>query len=63
MQRGLVGDIVKRFEQRGYELKALKLRIASEELLKKHYKDLVGKKFFPSLMEYMCSGPVVSMVW
>jgi nucleoside-diphosphate kinase len=63
VQRGLVGDIIKRFEQRGYQLKALKLKQASEELLREHYKDLVDKKFFPSLLEYMLSGPVVCMVW
>lgn len=63
MQRGLVGEIVKRFEQRGYELKALKMKIASEELLNTHYADLTSKGFFPALREYMCSGPVVCMVW
>mmetsp|Transcript_35932 Transcript_35932/g.63464 ORF Transcript_35932/g.63464 Transcript_35932/m.63464 type:complete len:233 (+) Transcript_35932:70-768(+) len=63
VQRGLVGDIIKRFEQRGYQLKALKLYQATEELLRKHYKDLTEKKFFPALLEYMLSGPVVCMVW
>jgi nucleoside-diphosphate kinase len=47
VQRGLVGEIIKRFEQRGYELKALKLYQASDELLRQHYCDLVDKKFFP----------------
>ena len=63
VQRGLVGDIVKRFEQRGYQLKALKLYQASEELLREHYCDLVEKKFFPDLLSYMLSGPVTCMVW
>ena len=63
VQRGLVGDIIKRFEQRGYQLKALKLFQASEELLRKHYCDLVEKKFFPALLDYMVSGPVACMVW
>ena len=63
VQRGLVGDIIKRFEQRGYQLKALKLYQASEELLRQHYCDLVEKKFFPSLLGYMLSGPVTCMVW
>ncbi len=63
VQRGLVGEIVKRFEQRGYSLKALKLFQASEELLKEHYCDLVEKKFFPDLLAYMLSGPVTCMVW
>lgn len=63
VQRGLVGTIIGRFEQRGYKLQALKLYQASEELLRTHYSDLVEKKFFPSLLEYMLSGPVTCMVW
>merc|ERR1719231_899895 len=63
VQRGLVGEITKRFEQRGYLLKGLKLFQASEELLKEHYCDLVEKKFFPALLAYMLSGPVTCMVW
>jgi nucleoside-diphosphate kinase len=42
---------------------ALKMQVASEELLKTHYGDLATKPFFPSLVEYMKSGPVVPMVW
>ena len=63
VQRGLVGEIIKRFEQRGYKLQALKLFQASEELLREHYCDLVEKKFFPDLLAYMLSGPVTCMVW
>ena len=63
VQRGLIGDIVKRFEQKGFKLVALKMMQADEALLKEHYKDLVDKPFFPSLLSYMTSGPVVPMVW
>jgi len=63
VQRGLVGEILKRFEQRGYQLKGLKLYQADEALLKQHYSDLVEKPFFPSLLSYMLSGPVTCMVW
>jgi len=63
VQRGLVGPIIQRFEQRGYQLKALKLYQASEELLRTHYCDLVEKPFFPKLLGYMLSGPVTCMVW
>merc|ERR1712087_458167 len=62
-QRGLVGAIIQRFEQRGYQLKALKLYQANEELLRTHYSDLVEKPFFPKLLAYMLSGPVCCMVW
>jgi nucleoside-diphosphate kinase len=63
VQRGLIGEIIGRFEQRGYQLKALKLIQPTEALLKEHYNELVTKSFFPRLLEYMLSGPVCAMVW
>merc|ERR1712190_55286 len=63
VQRGLVGEIIKRFEQKGFKLVAMKMMHASEELLKEHYADLSSKAFFPGLVKYMGSGPVVPMVW
>merc|ERR1739848_820667 len=63
VQRGLVGDIIKRFEKKGFKLVAMKMMHASEELLKQHYADLAKKPFFPDLVGYMASGPVVPMVW
>lgn len=63
VHRGLVGEIIKRFEARGYKLVSMKFMHASEELLKKHYADLSERGFFPSLIKYMSSGPVVPMVW
>lgn len=63
VQRGLVGEIIKRFEQKGFRLVALKFLQASEELLKQHYIDLKDRPFFPGLVKYMGSGPVVAMVW
>jgi len=63
VQRGLVGEIIARFEKRGFFLRALKLTSPSEELLKQHYADLAQKAFFPKLIAYMLSGPVVCMVW
>jgi len=63
VQRGLVGDIIKRFEQKGFKLVAIKNLNASEELLKKHYADLAARPFFPGLVKYMQLGPVVPMVW
>ncbi|XP_075229998.1 nucleoside diphosphate kinase [Lycorma delicatula] len=63
VQRGLVGKIIKRFENKGFKLVAMKFTWPSEELLKQHYKDLEGRPFFPGLVKYMSSGPVVPMVW
>merc|ERR1712032_1316228 len=63
VQRGLVGEIIARFEKRGFKLVALKMVTASKEHLEEHYGDLKEKAFFPGLVKYMASGPVVAMVW
>jgi nucleoside-diphosphate kinase len=63
VERGLVGEIIARFEKKGYKLCGLKLLKPSQSLLETHYEDLKAKPFFPSLMKYMTSGPVVGMVW
>lgn len=63
VQRGLVGTVISRFEQRGYKLVGMKMTNPTEELLREHYTDLQTKPFFPSLLKYMMSGPVVATVW
>ncbi|GAM83941.1 hypothetical protein ANO11243_019310 [Dothideomycetidae sp. 11243] len=63
VQRGLIGPILTRFEQRGYKLVAIKLVTPSKEHLEKHYSDLSDKPFFKGLVAYMGSGPVCAMVW
>ncbi|XP_076739186.1 nucleoside diphosphate kinase 3 isoform X1 [Maylandia zebra] len=63
VQRRLVGEIVRRFEKKGFKLVGLKLVQASEELLREHYWDLRSRPFFGGLVTYMSSGPVVAMVW
>jgi len=63
VQRGLVGEIMERFERHGYRLLAAKMMHANDALLKQHYADLSKKPFFPELIRYMSSGPVVPMVW
>merc|ERR1712113_1178718 len=63
VQRGLCGDIIKRFEQKGFKLVAMKFMQATEDHLRKHYSDLSERPFFPGLVKYMASGPVVPMVW
>ncbi|KAG8433185.1 hypothetical protein GDO86_017463 [Hymenochirus boettgeri] len=62
-QRRLVGEIIRRFERKGYHLVAMKMIQASEELLKKHYIELRDRPFYERLVKYMGSGPVVAMVW
>lgn len=63
VQRRLVGQIIQRFEQRGFKLVGLKMLQVSEDLLSQHYCQLRMKPFYPSLQQYMTSGPVVAMVW
>jgi len=63
VQRGLVGKILARFEAKGFKLVALKQMTASKEHLENHYSDLSSKPFFPGLVQYMGSGPIVAMVW
>ena len=63
VQRGCVGEIIARFEKKGFKLLAMKLYSPSKQLLEGHYKDLKEKPFFPKLVEYMMMGPVVCMIW
>lgn len=63
VQRGLINQILGRFENRGFKLVAIKLVKPTESLLKEHYCDLTTKPFFPSLLSYMLSGPVLATVW
>ncbi|KDO85474.1 hypothetical protein CISIN_1g031851mg [Citrus sinensis] len=63
VQRGLVGEIIIRFEKKGFSLKGLKLMTVDRPFAEKHYEDLSSKPFFGSLIEYITSGPVVAMIW
>mmetsp|Transcript_43265 Transcript_43265/g.85035 ORF Transcript_43265/g.85035 Transcript_43265/m.85035 type:complete len:226 (-) Transcript_43265:80-757(-) len=63
VQRGLVGDIIARFEKRGYKLVGLKMVWPTEKMARDHYADLSEKKFFPGLVKFFSSGPIVCMCW
>ncbi len=63
VQRGLVGTIIQRFEQKGYTLVGLKMLRVSRELAEQHYSEHKDKPFFPGLVDFITSGPVVAMVW
>lgn len=62
VRRGLVGEVVRRIEAKGYGLMALELRSASSELLARHYAEHQGKPFYEPLVDFMLSGPIVAMV-
>ena len=63
VQRGLIGDIIARFEKRGYKLVGLKMVWPTEEMAMEHYADLSKKPFYPGLCKFFSSGPVVCMCW
>ena len=62
VQRGLVGDIISRFEKKGFKLVGLKLYQTPKEVAEEHYDSLKSKPFYPALVDYIVSGPVVAMV-
>ncbi|HYA32695.1 MAG TPA: nucleoside-diphosphate kinase [Candidatus Bathyarchaeia archaeon] len=61
VQRGLVGEIVARLEQKGLELRALKLKNLDIETAKKHYAEHRDKAFYDHLVYYITSGPIIIM--
>lgn len=63
VQRGLVGEIIGRFEAKGMKLLGLKSMVPSEEIAAKHYEVHKERPFFPGLMKFITSGPVVCMAW
>ncbi|BCO09422.1 nucleoside-diphosphate kinase [Desulfolithobacter dissulfuricans] len=62
VQRGLIGEIIHRFERRGLKIVAMKFMHVSEELAAKHYAAHKEKPFYRDLIDYITSGPVVAMV-
>ncbi len=60
--RGLVGEVIRRVEAKGYRLVAMEIRLPSAELLAEHYAEHVHKPFYGPLVQFMSSGPVVAMV-
>lgn len=63
VQRGLVGEIISRFESKGFTLVGLKLMNVSREKAEQHYGEHKEKPFFAGLVDFITSGPVVAMVW
>ncbi|MGG4219838.1 nucleoside-diphosphate kinase [Paenibacillus jamilae] len=63
VQRGLIGRIVSRLEDKGFKMAAGKLVQVSREQAERHYAEHVGKPFFEELVGFITSGPVFAMVW
>ena len=60
--RSLVGEVVSRVENKGYQIVGLKMLTPTREILAKHYAEHEGKPFYEPLIEFMLSGPIVSMI-
>ncbi len=63
VQRGIVGQVMERFESKGLKLVAAKFMRIDEELASKHYGEHEGKPFYEALVKFITSGPVLAMVW
>jgi nucleoside-diphosphate kinase len=63
VQRGVIGEVVRRFEQKGYKLVGAKLMQVSQELAETHYAEHKERPFFGELVDFITSGPVFAMVW
>ncbi len=61
VQRGLVGEILARFERKGFKLVGLRLLSVPREMAERHYAVHAGKPFYPSLVEFITSGPVAAL--
>lgn len=63
VQRGLVGEVIGRFERRGLHLVAMRMLQMDRALAERHYAEHVGKPFFDGLVGFITSAPVIAMVW
>ena len=63
VQRGLIGEVIRRLESRGLRIVAARFQRISPEFARQHYAIHEGKPFFESLIDYITSGPLMAMVW
>ena len=63
VQRGLIGEVIGRLERRGLKLVGMKLMQVDDALARRHYGEHVDRPFFPGLVEFITSSPVVAMAW
>ena len=62
VKRGLIGRIIQRFEDKSYKIVAMKMMKVTDEIAAKHYEEHYGKPFYPELIHFITSGPIVAMV-
>ncbi len=63
VKRGLVGNVIARFEAKGMRLERMRMLEVTEDIARRHYAEHVEKPFFPELLSFITSGPVVAMEW
>lgn len=63
IQRGLIGEVIKRFERKGLKLLGIKMMTLDEAVLREHYAHISNKPFYPGVEQFMKSTPVIAMVW
>lgn len=61
-RRGLIGEVIKRFENKGYKIVAMKMIHVTEEIAAKHYEEHIEKPFYPSLVKFITNAPIIAMV-
>ena len=62
VQRGLVGEVIDRFQKKGLIIAGMKMMQLDEPILREHYAHIADKPFFPEIVTYMTSGPVLAMI-
>lgn len=63
VQRGLIGEVIRRFEQKGLKLIGVKMMSLDEAILREHYAHIAEKPFYPGVEQFMKSTPVIAMCW
>lgn len=63
VRRSLVGEVISRLETKGFSLENIRMLTIDEDLAKRHYAEHLERPFFPELLEFITSGPVVAMEW
>jgi nucleoside-diphosphate kinase len=62
IRRGLMGEVIARIEKKGYKITNVKMMSLNEGILREHYAHIADKPFFPEILDFMTSGPVLGMI-
>lgn len=62
LKRGLMGEVISRIEHKNYKITNAKMMMLDEKILREHYAHIADKPFFPEILTYMTSGPVLAMI-